>query len=84
MLYYQRQVLGRGRGNLACVLLTLGAGTMDIFFGLIGGSRHRIILITRAMQISSDIAFAFGALTMLKIKVKYGCALSELVIRMIR
>lgn len=67
--------------ELGVCIVDIGGGTMDIAVWTGGALRHVSVIPYAGNVITSDIAYAFG--TPLsdaeKIKVKHGCALSELV-----
>lgn len=67
--------------ELGVCIVDIGGGTMDISVWTAGALRHVTVIPYAGNVITSDIAYAFG--TPLsdaeKIKVKHGCALSELV-----
>lgn len=67
--------------ELGVCVVDIGGGTMDIAVWTGGALRHAAVIPYAGNVITSDIAYAFG--TPLsdaeKIKVKHGCALSELV-----
>ncbi|MBM7037495.1 cell division protein FtsA [Vibrio sp. qd031] len=67
--------------ELGVCVVDVGAGTMDVSIWTGGALRHTEVLAYAGNAVTSDIAFAFG--TPLsdaeQIKVKFGCALSELV-----
>lgn len=67
--------------ELGVCVVDIGGGTMDIAVWTAGALRHAGVIPYAGNVITSDVAYAFG--TPLsdaeKIKVKHGCALSELV-----
>ncbi|ATF08965.1 cell division protein FtsA [Candidatus Enterovibrio altilux] len=67
--------------ELGVCVVDIGGGTMDIAVWTGGALRHASVIPYAGNVVTSDIAYAFG--TPLsdaeKLKVKYGCALSELV-----
>ncbi|GHA54087.1 cell division protein FtsA [Photobacterium aphoticum] len=74
-------VLTPDERELGVCVVDLGGGTMDIAVWTGGALRHAAVIPYAGNVVTSDIAYAFG--TPLgdaeEIKVKYGCALSELV-----
>lgn len=67
--------------ELGVCVVDIGAGTMDVSIWTGGALRHTEVLSYAGNSVTSDIAFAFGTpiSDAEEIKVKYGCALSELV-----
>ncbi len=74
-------VITEDEKELGVCVVDVGAGTMDVSIWTGGALRHTEVLAYAGNAVTSDIAFAFG--TPLsdaeQIKVKFGCALSELV-----
>lgn len=74
-------VITEDEKELGVCMVDIGAGTMDVSVWTGGALRHTEVLAYAGNAVTSDIAFAFG--TPLndaeEIKVKFGCALSELV-----
>lgn len=67
--------------ELGVCIVDIGAGTMDIAIWTGGALRHTEVIDYAGNAVTSDIAFAFGTPVndAEEIKVKHGCALSELV-----
>ncbi|KLU98376.1 cell division FtsA domain-containing protein, partial [Photobacterium aphoticum] len=74
-------VLTPDERELGVCVVDIGGGTMDIAVWTGGALRHAAVISYAGNVVTSDIAYAFG--TPLgdaeEIKVKYGCALSEMV-----
>ncbi|WP_193001626.1 cell division protein FtsA [Vibrio litoralis] len=67
--------------ELGVCVIDIGAGTMELSIWTGGALRHTKVFSYAGNAVTSDIAFAFGTPVSdaEEIKVKYGCALSELV-----
>ena len=67
--------------ELGVCVIDMGGGTMDLAVWTGGALRHAAVIPYAGSVITSDIAYAFGTPIgeAEKIKVKHGCALSELV-----
>ncbi|EEY52762.1 cell division protein FtsA [Vibrio cholerae CT 5369-93] len=74
-------VITEDERELGVCVVDIGAGTMDIAIWTGGALRHTEVFSYAGNAVTSDIAFAFGTPVSdaEEIKVKYGCALSELV-----
>ncbi|OAN16574.1 cell division protein FtsA [Photobacterium jeanii] len=74
-------VLTADERELGVCVVDIGGGTMDIAFWTGGALRHAEVIPYAGNVVTSDIAYAFGTPPgdAEEIKVKYGCALSELV-----
>ena len=74
-------VITEDERELGVCVIDIGAGTMDIAIWTGGALRHTEVFSYAGNAVTSDIAFAFGTPVndAEEIKVKYGCALSELV-----
>ena len=74
-------VITEDERELGVCVVDIGAGTMDVSIWTGGALRHTEVYPYAGNAVTSDIAFAFGTPVndAEKIKVKYGCALSELV-----
>lgn len=67
--------------DLGVCVIDMGAGTMDITIYTDGYLRHSLVIPYAGNVVTSDIAYAFGTpfSDAEQIKIKYGCASSELV-----
>jgi cell division protein FtsA len=74
-------VITEDERELGVCVVDIGAGTMDVSIWTGGALRHTEVFSYAGNAVTSDIAFAFGTPVSdaEEIKVKYGCALSELV-----
>jgi cell division protein FtsA len=74
-------VITEDERELGVCVVDIGAGTMDVSIWTGGALRHTEVFSYAGNAVTSDIAFAFGTPVgdAEEIKVKYGCALSELV-----
>ncbi|MGF1758456.1 cell division protein FtsA [Photobacterium sagamiensis] len=74
-------VLTADERELGVCVVDIGGGTMDLAVWSGGALRHAEVIPYAGNVVTSDIAYAFGTPPgdAEKIKVKYGCALSELV-----
>lgn len=74
-------VITEDERELGVCVVDIGAGTMDVSIWTGGALRHTEVFAYAGNSVTSDIAFAFGTPVgdAEEIKVKYGCALSELV-----
>jgi cell division protein FtsA len=74
-------VITEDERELGVCVVDIGAGTMDVAIWTGGALRHTEVFSYAGNAVTSDIAFAFGTPVndAEEIKVKYGCALSELV-----
>jgi cell division protein FtsA len=74
-------VLTPDEKELGVCLVDIGGGTMDLAVWTGGALRHAEVIPYAGSVVSSDIAYAFGTPPgdAEDLKVKYGCALSELV-----
>lgn len=74
-------VITEDERELGVCVVDIGAGTMDIAIWTGGALRHAEVVPYAGNAVTSDIAYAFGTPPgdAEEIKVKYGCALSELV-----
>ncbi|UGA54349.1 cell division protein FtsA [Vibrio sp. VB16] len=74
-------VITEDERELGVCVVDIGAGTMDVSIWTGGALRHTEVFSYAGNSVTSDIAFAFGTPVgdAEEIKVKYGCALSELV-----
>lgn len=74
-------VITEDERELGVCVVDIGAGTMDVAIWTGGALRHTEVFSYAGNAVTSDIAFAFGTPVSdaEEIKVKYGCALSELV-----
>ena len=72
-------VITEDERDLGVCVVDIGAGTMDIAIWTDGSLRHAEVLPYAGNAVTSDIAYAFGTPfnDAEKLKVKYGCALSE-------
>ncbi|WP_194704536.1 MULTISPECIES: cell division protein FtsA [Vibrio] len=67
--------------ELGVCVIDIGAGTMEVSIWTGGALRHTKVFAYAGNAVTSDIAFAFGTPVSdaEEIKIKFGCALSELV-----
>lgn len=74
-------VITEDERELGVCVVDIGAGTMDVSIWTGGALRHAEVVPYAGNAVTSDIAYAFGTppSEAEKIKVKYGCAVSELV-----
>ncbi|EFP94768.1 cell division protein FtsA [Vibrio caribbeanicus] len=74
-------VITEDERELGVCVVDIGAGTIDVSIWTGGALRHTEVFSYAGNAVTSDIAFAFGTPVndAEEIKVKYGCALSELV-----
>lgn len=74
-------VITEDERELGVCVVDIGAGTMDVSIWTGGALRHTEVFSYAGNSVTSDIAFAFGTPVSdaEDIKVRYGCALSELV-----
>ncbi len=74
-------VLTSDERELGVCLVDIGGGTMDLAIWTGGALRHTEVIPYAGNVVTSDIAYAFGTPPgdAEEIKVKYGCALSELI-----
>src|SRR5690606_18229983 len=74
-------VLTEDERELGVCVIDIGGGTMDMAVWTGGALRHAEVIPYAGNVVTSDIAYAFGTPPgdAEEIKVKYGCALSELV-----
>ncbi len=74
-------VITEDERELGVCVVDIGAGTMDVSVWTGGALRHTEVFCYAGNSVTSDIAFAFGTPVgdAEEIKVKYGCALGELV-----
>ncbi|MDG3089054.1 cell division protein FtsA [Vibrio hannami] len=74
-------VITEDERELGVCVVDIGAGTMDVSIWTGGALRHTEVFSYAGNAVTSDIAFAFGTPVgdAEDIKVRYGCALSELV-----
>ncbi|OBT07339.1 cell division protein FtsA [Vibrio sp. UCD-FRSSP16_10] len=74
-------VITEDEKELGVCVVDIGAGTMDVALWTGGALRHTEVFSYAGNSVTSDIAYAFGTPIndAEEIKVKYGCAMSELV-----
>ncbi len=74
-------VITEDERELGVCVIDIGAGTMEVSIWTGGALRHTKVFSYAGNAVTSDIAFAFGTPVSdaEEIKIKFGCALSELV-----